>query len=186
VSFGGLNPAIAPWVLYALLAVCLPIAVVTDVRSRKIYDVLTLPTLGLAVLARFVLAGWDGPFGMAEGLVGALIGFGVFGVMSRMGGMGMGDVKLMAAVGAILGWPLILAALAFVTLCGGLQALLTAIWTGAFLRTLKSTGMMFLRGLRLSKAEAPRAERQYVPYGVAIAAGTVWTVLWQPWIGVGS
>lgn len=178
-------PAAAPYALYALLAVCLPICLVTDVRTRTIYDVVTLPTLGLALLLRLVLDGWNGPFGLAQGVVGAAIGGGLFGVMFRLGGMGMGDVKLMAAIGAALGFPAVLTALVCIALAGGLQALLAMVWSGTFVRTLRNTGLVLLRGLRLTDREIPAGERQRVPYGVAIVAGTVWAIGWQPWIGAG-
>ncbi len=181
-----MSPGTAPYVLYGLLLVALAISLVTDLRARKIYDVVTLPTLGAALLSRLLLGGWDGPFGMAQGLVGALVGFLIFLGFAWTGGMGMGDVKLVAAIGGALGFPLILAAVVFIVLAGGLQAILATIWSGSLVQTARNTGTMILRALRLTRREVPKGQRQYVPYGVAIAAGTVWAVLWQPWIGAGS
>ena len=65
--------------------------------------------------------------------------------------MGLGDVKLMALAGAVAGWPSALAVLLYVSVAGGVQALL---W-------------LFVAWVR--GAERPRS----VPYGVAIAAGTI-------------
>lgn len=87
-----------------LLWIALGIAVVTDWRERKIYNWLTFPAFALALGLRMVGYGFDGPGTLSEGLLGAAIGFVPFFALAWKGGMGMGDVKLVAVVGACLGW----------------------------------------------------------------------------------
>ena len=169
--------AAAPAVLAAILAIALGISVVKDLRSRRIPDAVTLPALALLLLARLLLTGWDGPYGMAVGVVGALAGWAVFRAIAWLGGMGLGDVKLMAAVGAALGWPLVLRALLFTAIAGGVQALVAAVGSGRLGPALRGAGALLLRGHGSTRREVAPGRGEAVPYAVAIAAGTVLALL---------
>ena len=166
------------WALGIVLAGSLAISLVSDLRSRRIPNLVTLPAFALALLLRGLLGGWDGPDGLASGLVGFAIAFVPFVLLAWAGGMGMGDVKLVAVVGACVGSERILFALLCIALVGGLQGLLALLWTG----TLRRTALSFARALRLTRSEAPAGGRVTVPYGVAIAFGTAWAMVWQPWL----
>ncbi|AKU91527.1 A24 family peptidase [Vulgatibacter incomptus] len=167
-------PGAAPSILYALLAFCLSVSLATDLRSRKILDVVTLPTIGLALAARLLLAGWDSPLGLASGLVGAAVGLAAFLLPAWTGGMGMGDVKLAGAVGAILGWERILGALLLTAIAGGLLAFAVVIQAGTLGETIRNVWFLLLRALRIRRGGAELGERTaWLPYGVAIVAGTV-------------
>src|SRR5690242_9150696 len=76
------------------------IATVMDLWKFKVYNALTVPLL-LGGLAYHGLAHGSGAF--LGSLSGAAFGFAVLIVFYAMGGMGAGDVKLMAAIGAWLG-----------------------------------------------------------------------------------
>jgi prepilin peptidase CpaA len=171
-------------VLYSLLGLALTISVVTDVRSRLIYDVVTYPTALLALIIRFALVGWKGSnetasFGLLPGLLGLALGFVLFYVMFVFGGMGGGDVKLMGAVGAVLGFPAILYAVMFTALVGGLQAVLVLLWDGSLLKTASNAMRMVAHALHIKRIEGEPPPRKYVPYGVAIALGTAWAIYWD-------
>jgi prepilin peptidase CpaA len=190
---------------YALLGFALAISVVTDLRRREIKDVVTYPTFILALLLRVAngaaerqdegaaaaLAGsWGSVFGggVASGLVGALAGCGLFLVLhltSQGRAFGLGDVKLMAVVGAGVGFPMILTCLVFVVIVGGLEAILVLLWQGTFLRTLG--GMMRWAAAKAGSGGAGTGALQGggVPYGVAIAIGTVWGVWYSTGASVG-
>lgn len=148
------------WLLGGVLAVSLSVSVVTDLRSRRIPNLVTLPAFAAALLLRLALGGWDAA---ADGLLGALIAFAPFFALAWAGGMGMGDVKLVAAVGACVGAERILWALFCIALVGGLQGLAALLWSGTSGRTKRG--------------------RVTVPYGVAIALGTAWAMAWRPWLG---
>lgn len=162
-----------------LLWITLSIAVVTDWRERKIYNWLTFPAFACAFALRVVGYGWEGPGTVADGVLGAAIGFLPFFVLAWKGGMGMGDVKLIAVVGACLGWERMVPALFCISVVGGLQGLLALLWTGSFRQTSRRMWILLGRGLRITKEEVPPAEGITVPYGLAIAVGTVWAV----WLG---
>ena len=81
------------------------IAAVMDIWKLKIHNALTLPLLLSGLAYHVIGAGMQGLLGS---LMGVLSGFAVLSVFYTMGGVGAGDVKLMAAVGAWLGTPLTL------------------------------------------------------------------------------
>ena len=104
------------WVAFVLSVV----AVVFDVRSRQIPDSLSVCLLGLALVATgFHLhsVNW------LSLVLGMVLGFGSGLILFRMGGFGGGDVKLLASLGAVLGFRDELIVMLYVALVGGLLAL---------------------------------------------------------------
>src|SRR5437763_15114898 len=86
----------------ALLLVLVLIAAVYDVRYRRIPNWLTLLGVVLGVaMNTFLYRGWPG---LRFSLAGLALAFGVYVLLYALRAMGAGDVKLMAAVGAIAGW----------------------------------------------------------------------------------
>jgi prepilin peptidase CpaA len=98
--------------------------------------------------------------------------------MCLMGGMGMGDVKLTAAVGAGVGCPGILACLIFIGLVGGLEALVVLVWQGKLLKTFGGMFKGALQKTKILKPDNQPREHTKIPYGVAIALGTAWGMWW--------
>ena len=93
-------------------------AVLEDTRRRQLPDWLT----ATAVAGGFVCAAWGGPHGLGLASSGATMGFLILLPFRRYGAMGGGDIKLMAAYGALLGPSGILLAALFATIIGGLSA----------------------------------------------------------------
>lgn len=163
--------SIAWWPTCAVLAV----ATFTDLRSRRIPNWLVLPFWVAGIAMSVWLHGWHG---LAQSLEGFALGAGIYGLLFCLGGMGMGDVKLCAAIGAWVGPSQLMVALVITGLAGGVIALGWAAW-GGFLGSLFSGSAELIfgfkdRGLRphgelvLSN---PRARK--MPYAPAIAIGTV-------------
>ena len=162
-----------------MLAVALVASTATDVLWRRIPDLVTLPAIAIALGLRASFGGLGGlETGLVSGLVGLFATFAIFALLAWRKKMGWGDAKLMAAVGACLGYPLALAALVFVSLAGALQAVVTLIWHGAVWETLAQAGTKLAVRLRRLPKEAVGASRR-IPYGVAIALGTFWAMWWQ-------
>ncbi|RMG18891.1 MAG: prepilin peptidase [Deltaproteobacteria bacterium] len=174
----------------ALTAVALVVSVVTDLRSRRILNVVTVPAMGAGLILHLAFHGWDAApgLGLKWSLIGLLAGglplllFSAFDPRA----FGMGDVKLMAAVGALMGWPFVLRALVYTAVVGGVFALLVLLWKGKLTRTLGGMlGGLFRRdgqgdgteggGEGKKKGQQSR-EEIYIPYGVAIAGGTLWAI----------
>ncbi|OJH35036.1 A24 family peptidase [Cystobacter ferrugineus] len=166
--------------LWIVLGMALVISVVTDVLRRRILDVVTYP---LMVVALGVRLASEGVGGLETGLVsGVVSGAGLALVLvpaALRGRMGWGDVKLMAGVGAVLGFPAVMAAAAFISLVGALQAVVTLLWHGAVWETLADLVRRWAVRVRWMQEGAVDAPRRHIPYGVAIALGTFWAMWWQ-------
>ncbi len=162
---------IAWWPTVAVLAV----ATFTDLRSRRIPNWLVFPYLFAGIAVSAWLYGW---YGLGQSLAGWGLGTLIFGILWRMGGMGMGDVKLCAAVGAWIGPSQLIIALVVTGLAGGVMAICWAASRG-FLGSLfaGSAELVFglkERGLRPHadmNLSNPRARK--MPYAPAIAIGTL-------------
>ena len=105
---------------WVLLLFVLP-ATVIDLKTREVPDLLSLTLLGWAIVVTGLHlhdVGW------ASLLGGFLIGIGFSGAFYVMGGIGGGDVKFIAALGAALGHAAIIPALFWIALSGGALALL--------------------------------------------------------------
>lgn len=106
------------------LGLCLALGAVAtaeDLWRRQISN--WIPATGL--VAGLAWHGWNGGWwGLLESLAGTVVGFVVFLVFYVLGGMGGGDVKLMAAFGALLGWRGVLWASLWTAAAGGILALL--------------------------------------------------------------
>ena len=150
----------------------LAFAIYGEVRYRRIPNWLTLGGMVLGLGAAFI-EGWLPA--LTDSFLGLAVAGGVFLPFCLLGVVGGGDMKLMAAVGAIVGYPAVLATLTDTCLAGGLLAIGIMAWNGMLLTTF-SNAFRILFGM-------PRKSRglrrpPMVPYGVAIAAGTLFSVFW--------
>jgi prepilin peptidase CpaA len=166
--------------LWTVLGVALVISLVTDVLRQRILDIVTYPLVGIALGVRL----WSEGVGTLEtGLISGLVsGVGLAAVLvpgALRGRMGWGDVKLMGGVGAVLGFPGVMAAAAFISLVGAFQALVTIIWKGEVWNTLSEAGRRWAVRARLLRADTAPMTQRHIPYGVAIALGTFWAMWWQ-------
>jgi prepilin peptidase CpaA len=155
------------------------LASITDVRTRRIPNVLTF---GAAITALLFHVGTAGANGLTTSVGGWMLGAALFFPVFALRGMGAGDVKLLAAVGAWLG-PLPVASVALITtIAGGAIALVVALVHG-YLGTALTNVWMLLMHWRISgiqplpaiTLEGGRGPR--LAYAVPIAMGTV-TTLW--------
>jgi prepilin peptidase CpaA len=102
-------------------------AAVLDARSGRIPNAITV---GGALAGAVAHATWSGGEGAAFSGLGALAGLLVFFPLFALGGLGGGDVKLMAALGAWVGWRSILGAALYTAVAGGVMAVAVALWRG--------------------------------------------------------
>jgi prepilin peptidase CpaA len=144
-------------------------AVIEDVARRQISNWIPCAAFLSGLLLQILLHGWRG---LGSSLLGALAGFGVFLLFYLLGGMGGGDVKLMAGFGALLGPGKVLEAALWTAGCGGVFAVLflAARWIhGRWMQG------MFFNGKKPGSAAGPK-QPDSIPYAPAIAAG-VWLSL---------
>ncbi len=148
-----------PMVEYFLLAVIGGAATVEDLVRRSISNWISLAALVSGIGCQVIAGGWRGAGAAA---LGAAAGFSVFLVFYLLGGMGGGDVKLMAGFGSMLGaWRLLQAAF-WIAITGGLIA-------AAVL------GYSALRRV-LAKQQENTGRVRAIPYAPAIVIG-VWLTL---------
>ena len=156
----------------------LALACVTDLRARRIPNVLTFSAAAGAVLFHLVTGGWQAA---GWSIVGLFVGALLFLPMFALRGMGAGDVKLLAAVGAWLG-PGQVAVVALATsLAGGVMAVVVALAYGYLRKALTNIylllahwrvmGVSPLPAITLEQASGPR-----LAYAFPIAIGTVVTL----------
>jgi len=160
---------------YALALVAVAVAVAFDMLSHRIPNKLTVP---VALLGLVLQAWFGGLAGLADGFLGLLAAFFAFLPFYLTRWIAAGDVKLLMAVGACLGWRLgVLAGLATL-LVGALFALLFLLMKGDLLSYLRRYGVMakclLLTG-RFAYIPPEPGETASVrfPYALAIALGTV-------------
>ena len=154
-------------------------ACITDLRSRRIPNVLTFGAAAAAVIYGAVTGGWSG---VGSALLGWVIGAAAFIVPFALGGLGAGDVKLLAALGAWLG-PLGAFWVALYTgVAGGVMAIVVAIATGYLRRALSNLSLLLMHwrvwGLRpLSEVSLESSDGPRLAYALPIFVGLV-TTLW--------
>jgi prepilin peptidase CpaA len=170
-----MHSPVAWWPVLALVAV----ATFTDLRSRRIPNWLVLPFLIAGLAVSIWLRGWTGA---AQSLAGMALGGLLFGILAVMGGMGGGDVKLCAAIGAWIWWHQMIIALVFTGIVGGIMALCWAAAGGFLGQLFSSAGNLVFdfgkRGLKPDQEQNldnPLAHK--MPYGPAIAIGTLLSFL---------
>ena len=137
------------FLVYAVVAPTLVIITAIDIEHQIIPDVITLPGIvfGLAVGVYTI--------GFADSLLGFFLGGGLFYLLAVLsnGGMGGGDIKYIAAAGALLGW----------------QKVLLVIFIGSFLGSLVG---MFQIGIQ------KKSRKSLIPFGPFLAAGTLITLFY--------
>ena len=157
---------------FAVLGVILVWAVVTDLRSGTIRNLLTLPAMAGGVL-------WTGFDSEAwwDGLAGALLAIGFFYPFWFFDKFGGGDAKLMGVVGAFGGLRFAFWAIVFTLAAGAVFSLLVLLLQRRAGATLKRLGFGLLtRTLETGNLTSLEKSQRY-PFALAIAAGTVLTML---------
>ncbi len=163
-------------VSFAVLAVGLIAATVVDLRTRRIPNVLTgtMAASGLA-LAAFGFT----KFSVGAALLGCVIGLVLMLPGHVLGATGAGDVKLMAAVGSLLGPLATVNAVLFSAVAGGVLAVIVAVQRKRLGTTLAGTGRMIAAPGEVKQEIAAKAASSRFAYGPAIAAGSLLAALLQ-------
>ncbi len=162
------------------------VAAVTDIRRFKVYNLLTVPLLLSGLIFH---AATEGLAGVSGSLLGALFGFGSLLMIYVMGGMGAGDVKLMAGVGAWLGLPLTFYVLIASSLAAGVFAVGLLVVSRSVSETWLNLQILAFRLSTLGRhlgsedrleTEMKRADhrRRLIPFAAMVALGVVATYLW--------
>ncbi|NBV49825.1 prepilin peptidase [bacterium] len=149
------------WIFYTYFVSSLLVITVIDLRHMIIPDELSLTGILIGVLASFFvqhITWW-------ESLLGAALGGGIFMAIAmgyekfaRQEGLGGGDIKLLAMIGAWLGY----------------QSILVVIVISSALGSVVGLSLMLLRKKTLKTA---------IPFGPFLALGAIVYLFWGEWIG---
>jgi prepilin peptidase CpaA len=168
------------WLNIMLLSIVI-LCVITDLHNRKIYNVVIFPGLIAAFISHLVLDGW---YAVGYALLGFLVGLSILLIPYLLGGMGAGDVKLLALIGAIKGIAFVLNTAVYMALIGALIAVFVLLCRKGMVRRL-ITCFYFIYGLRYGVKLPLNIYRGGLsatyPYGVAIAGGAIMSYLVTDW-----
>ena len=155
-----------------LLFVLIITAAFTDIAYGKVYNWLTVPAillgLGLSIVGWRTVAGVD----PANHVFGFALGGGLFLIFLARGWVGPGDVKLVAAIGAIKGLGFVIYTVFLSACVGAVMALGWFIWRGRLVEGLSGSLLLLVSPKRFKERYTePTAS---IPYGLAIAIGGLW------------
>ncbi|MDG5788473.1 A24 family peptidase [Evansella sp. AB-P1] len=154
-------------IIHFLLGVVLLISLVTDLMYRKIYNTITFPAMVFGFIYYIWTDGWNGF--LFSGL-GFLVGIGLLFIPFVLGGIGAGDVKLLAAIGALMGTSFVFYTFLYTCIAGGIIAIILIIkkkqGKGLYHRMMNA---VTLKSVKIINDEDLH---HAFPYGVAIFIGT--------------
>jgi len=159
-----------------VLIVGLALAAVIDVRTRRIPNWLTA---GMAA-GGFGIAVGGGAVTPMHAALGMLIGLLLMLPGHVIGATGAGDVKLMAAVGAVVGSGSILWVFLYTAVAGGVFAIVVALRRGRLQQTVFDTTRLVTAPADARVAIKASGPSNRFAYGPAIAAGTLFSLVVKP------
>lgn len=128
-----------------------------DVDHYLIPDILTLPGIGIGLLCAATIL----PIGIMSAVAGVLLGGGILWGLAVVSpflfgkeGMGGGDIKLLAMIGAFLGW----------------QSVLMTLMVAAVVGSCVGIGLILFKCM---------SRDHYLPFGPFLALGAVFALLFQ-------
>ncbi|MBM4283636.1 MAG: prepilin peptidase [Deltaproteobacteria bacterium] len=151
-----------------------------DIRTHRIPNYLTFGTALTGLGYQLWAGGWGG---LWDGFLGLLLGFFLLILPYALGGMGAGDVKALAGLGAWLGVKQTFILFILMGVAGGVLAILVVCWRGQVREKLKAWKVMVMNFMLIhagggkrtapAAAETPRPQEKGFAYGVALALGMV-------------
>lgn len=165
-----------------LLILILTICVITDLRERKIYNAVIFPGMAAVLVIRPLTEGLSGA---GSALAGFAVGLSLLLIPYFLGGMGAGDVKLLALIGSFKGTAFVLAAAAYMAFIGAVIAVLILLFRKRireWLHWVAYSMYSLLHGVKLPFIIAGESMSATYPYGVAIAGGTLLAFWMKEWV----
>jgi prepilin peptidase CpaA len=159
--------------LQLILASVLLVAGVTDLRSCKIPNWLTISAMAGGLLSHSLLNGLSGLLFSVKGLG---LGLAMFLILYIVGGMGAGDVKLLAAVGSFIGAEGVFSAGIIAMLLGGLYAMALIIARCGVRASLKQMPTILKSCILMPgalEAFTPAKAQPQLRYALVIGLGTL-------------
>ncbi len=160
-----------------IVTVTLIVAAVIDGYKLKVPNWLTFPMIASGWIVNGVLFGWEG---LGWSLAGTAVGLALLLPAYAIGGMGAGDVKLLAGVGAWVGVTITVYAFCVSAIVGGLIALVMVVYRRSWNKHYHQFWMIWHEIATLRDPEelatiaaARKSSMLLLPYGIPIAIGTI-------------
>lgn len=160
-----------------LVSVILIVAAYIDGKELRVPNWITFPMVLSGLIFSICVGGWGG---LSTGLIGMTVGLACLMPLYAVGGMGAGDVKLMAGIGAWLGGWVTFYAFLVSAVVGGIMAMIMAVRSGKFKKHYDNVWMLVME---FTQVKDPRvlsqiaAERKpnmlLLPYGIPICIGSI-------------
>ncbi len=161
----------------AILLIIVMVAAAYDVRYRRIPNWLNLGGVLTGILVNTVYGGWSG---LRMALAGFVLAFAVYFTLYALRAMGAGDVKLHAAVGAIVGWQNWLGIFVISSILGALMGLIVVVQRKRFRKTMWNVGFILSQLMRARPAYVAKEELDVkhpqalgLPHGAVVAVGAM-------------
>lgn len=165
----------------ALLVAVVGVGCFFDVREARIPNLLTFPAMALGLAANGLLGGLHG---LAMAGLGLAAGFAILLVPFMLDWVKAGDVKFLAAIGAVKGWPFVGWAVLYGALWGGALALAFLLGRRRLKRAVRGAVGYVLALLMLGETRfSANPKSGYLPYGLAIALGAITGLILELWRG---
>jgi leader peptidase (prepilin peptidase)/N-methyltransferase len=159
----GWTPLLVPRLIFGCILVVL---FAIDLEHHLLPNVLTLPGVALGLIASAVL-----PPGLVDALIGVLVGGGVLWLIgeayyrySGHEGMGGGDVKMLAMIGAFLGWKLVLVTLVLSSFVGSIVGVAVIAWKRGGMKYALPYGTFLALGALVASLYGDRIVEWYVSF----------------------
>jgi len=170
-------------VFTAASLLCASIGAVHDLRERRIPNRVTAPAMAAGLMMHWIAGG---PRGLADAALAGLIAGSLFLVFFVAGGMGGGDVKLMAAIGCISGLSHLGLIVVATAIAGGAFAIALSLYHGRLRETVHNVGDLLVHYSRRGLKPHPdlnlaNARTLRLPFALPVAAGCLFAVCALVW-----
>ncbi len=156
---------------YVILFLLLIICSYTDLTKHKIYNVITLPAVLIGIVLGLFI-NYETEF--ISRMTGFAVGFGLFTIFFVFKALGGGDVKLIGAVGALIGTPLIIDAIILSMICAGVISIFLLMIKRRFVSDL---GILYRSLFKIKQSKNADGKLTIAPFGFCIACGTMLAVV---------
>lgn len=165
-----------------LVTLTLIVAAAIDGWKLKVPNAITFPMIISGWIYSFAFFGWEG---LGFSLIGTVVGLGLLLPAYAIGGMGAGDVKLLAGVGAWVGYSHTFNAFCISAVIGGVIAVAMVLYRKSWFKHKMQFFSIFNEVVTIrdpNRLAAIAAERKssmmLLPYGIPIAIGTIIYFFW--------
>ncbi len=184
------SPEITSWLAETwpvwVVTITLVVAAVIDGMKLKVPNWITFPMILTGWVYSVALSPYAGWEGLGYSLLGTAVGLALLMPLYAIGGMGAGDVKLLAGVGAWMWGSITCYAFAVSTIVGGVIAVGMVLWSGAWGKHLAQFFFILneIKSVKnpekLAEIAAERKPSMFLlPYGIPIAIGSIAYFAWD-------